>query len=114
MRKELSQGSEVSQDDEEPIIRSLFDVKGNSKFKGDSKSDDAVSSSNSEEEEEEKKIPIFNSKPTTNFTFPAKVVPKFGVSAVFATGASLWTNPFAQKKHETKSEDDKEKPTEDK
>lgn len=99
----------MDNDDEVPVILSLFDVKGNSKFKGDSKSDDSVSSYNEEEEEEEKKFTTF--KLAAKHTFPNPVMPKFGVSAVFASG-SLWANPFTQVKPETKSEDDKEKSTE--
>ena len=67
--------------DEVPVIKSLFDVKGNSKYKAETKSMDEASSSNSEEEES--KGPNLKSA-ATKHVFPTIVQPKFGVSAVFA------------------------------
>lgn len=54
MRKELSQGS--NEGHETPIIKSLFDVKGNSKFKNDKKpsSGTSLADSSSDQDEEEK------------------------------------------------------------
>ena len=56
MRKEMSQSSNDGH--ESPIIKSLFDIKGNSKFKNDNKQledgkslNDSSSSSSDEEEE---------------------------------------------------------------
>ena len=108
MRKELSQ-SDDDEKEEIPVVRSLFDVKGNSKFKPDNhkKSEDLLKSSQGsddshESEEEEKKDPSAAAKLTFigKHEFKNPFLPKKdGASAVFTTGVSLWANPFAKVQH---------------
>ena len=110
MRKELSQ-SDDGEKEEVPFVRSLFDVKGNSKFKPENerKSEDLLKASEGsddghESEEEEKKEPLAAAKPSFigKHEFKNPFLPKKdGASAVFSTGVSLWANPFAQVQHST-------------
>lgn len=109
MKKELSSGSEEGRDT--PIIKSLFDIKGNSKFKNAepapiTNNDKGLNESSESEEEEEKKkdnkIVFKSSAETTRKAFPNPFGPKNNdtvssadkKSSVFSTGKLLWANPF--------------------
>lgn len=114
MAKELSQTSDEGR--QTPIITSLFDVKGNSKFKNGSKSEtsddpDSSGDDSSDDNEEEKKSSTSTAKivfkslnssanggeaPKT-YAFSNPFVPKSGISNVFQPGKSLFANPFGQK-----------------
>ena len=111
MRKEMSQSDDGEQE-EIPVVRSLFDVKGNSKFRPDNqkKSEDLLKSSqgsddDDESEEEEKKDPSAAAKPSFigkhEFNKNPFLPKKDGASAVFTTGVSLWANPFAPVQHQS-------------
>ena len=114
MRKEMSQSEDKADQlkkEEAPIVHSLFDVKGNSKFrKNDKKKEDDLlgksssSEKESEEEEEEKKDPSAAKAPSfiaKNHEFPKNpFLPKSGASSIFTTGKSLWGNPFAPVQHQ--------------
>lgn len=101
MKKELSQSSQDGH--ESPMIKSLFDIKGNSKFKNQSSQGDKSEADSSDAEadhSEESKKPSFLSAAPSKATEEKKIAfanpfaPKTGVSPVFNTGKSLWSNPF--------------------
>ena len=102
MRKELSQTSQEGH--ESPIIKSLFDIKGNSKFKNQSSQDKSEADSSEDADAshpEESKKPSFISAAAPSqaieekkIAFANPFVPKTGASSVFTTGKSLWSNPF--------------------
>ena len=116
MKKELSEASNDGDAVEQPVYKSLFDIPGNSKFKGKPKKENAESSSESSSSEkssldskssdsdEESKIAKKKSVPATSSTdlkpafqnpFAAIVKKNNEQSAIFST--SLWgksPNPF--------------------
>ena len=115
MKKELSEASNDGDAVEQPVYKSLFDIPGNSKFKGKPKKENAESSSesssseksssdskSSDSDEESKKskkksVPASStdSKPAFQNPFAAIVKKNNEQSAIFST--SLWgksPNPF--------------------
>ena len=95
------------------MIKSLFDVKGNSKFKAsyakkssneeESKAKSKSDSDSSSEEEEGnsgKVKPGFMAQSNQKINFTAPFQPKTGVSPIFGTTQSLWNNPFEKKLNE--------------
>ena len=124
MRKELSQSSEDGR--ETPVVKSLFDIKGNSKFKaaaaqGTKAAEKSLIESSSEdndsedEKKQENNLPkiVFKSASdgkdcgntkVEKFAFPKNPFIASGASAVFTSGKSLWQNPFAASKPQDENE----------
>ena len=95
IQKQMSLGEEEA---ETPMIESLFDVKGNSKFKnGKPVSEQSADESSDSEDGEKVAAPVFKSAgdKETKHAWPNPFLKKNGTSEVFKTGTSLWSNPFA-------------------
>lgn len=84
---------------ETPIIKSLFEIKGNSKFKnGKPISEQSADESSVSEDADKVAAPVFKSagdKGEKKHPWPNPFQKKNGTSEVFKTKTSLWNNPFA-------------------
>ena len=89
--------SDDGEKEEIPVARSLFDIKGNSKFKPENKK---KSEDGHESEEEEKKEPSAAAKLSFigkhEFNKNPFLPKKDGASSVFKTDLPLWATSFAQ------------------
>ena len=88
MQKQLISAN--TDEPETPIVKSLFEIKGNSKFRNPQNKEGGESSS---EEEKPKATALFFTSAKdqeTKHAWPNPFAKKTGVSPVFTTGKSLW------------------------